>query len=353
MKTRLILAISLVASLGIVHAQTPNTLSECEKQEGFKLLFDGTIESFRSQFTEYKMVTPTNPLDNNLPISSQYKLDAATQSIASGPSQPDVRSKVLYTDFDLRIQYRNSGNQGVFYRFNVNEFEPWYTGIEVAIEDNVNIANQKTAAGAVYDMFPPAVKNYKAYATGLWNDLRIIAKGDSVEHWMNGARIISFKYHSPAWFTAVQNSKWKDFPGYCVKVRNDPSSGPIREGYIGFQGNHGGQWRLRNIRLNSTSSAVKFGPECTTPNGIHSAAAPEKRSSFTFERSMNSVNLRLDGIKADAISLMALNGREVVRAKVGADGQTARLSGWGHPGVYLLKASASGRTVLSDKIFLQ
>jgi hypothetical protein len=351
MINRLIVALTFAASLSAVHAQTPNTLTDCEKQDGFKLLFDGTIESYRANFTEYKQ----NSTDNTLPISSQWKVEAATSAIVSGPSQPDLRSKDMFKDFDMRLQYRNDANQGIFYRCLNTAADAWQTGIEVAIEDNVNIANQKTAAGAVYDMFAPSVKNYNAFASEKWNDLRIIAKGDSVEHWMNGAKIVSFKYHSAAWWAAFDKSKWTGFPTYCMKVPGNRNSGPILEGYIGVQGNHGGKWKLRNFRINSTAT-VNFNPEkaagsCSSP--ISAAKADAVKTTVTFERAAGAIKVNISGAKVDAISLVELNGREVVRGKVEAGAQTASLSGWGHPGVYLIKASAAGRSVISDKVFLQ
>ena len=204
-------------------------------------------------------------------------------------------------------------------------------------------------------MFPPAVKNYNAFASEKWNDLRIIAIGDSVEHWMNGQRIISFKYHTPTWWAAFDKSKWTGFPGYCMKVPGNRNSGPILEGYIGVQGNHGGKWKLRNFRINSTAS-VSFAaekPASACGTDIRASKAEAVKATFSIERSTEAVKLRLSGAKADAVSLLNLDGRVVARGKVDAGSQTASLSGWGHPGVYLIKASAAGRTVLSDKIFLQ
>jgi hypothetical protein len=351
MKIRILVAFSLVASLGTVHAQTPNTLTECEKQEGFKLMFDGAnVDTFRKNFTEYKQ----NSADTTQPISSAWKVDAPSSSITnSQASTPDIRTKVMYKDFDWRIQYRNSGNQGVFYRFLLTQFDAWQTGVEMAIEDNVNIANQKTAAGAVYDMFPPSKKVYNAYAGEKWNDLRIVAKGDSVEHWMNGEKIVGFRYNSPTWNTARAASKWKDFPTYCRSNAADPNS-TILEGFLGIQGNHGGTWKMRTIRLNNTATSVAFGAEktgCTTD--INPAGADPVKSAFSFVRSTRSVSVLVPDSRIDAVALLSLDGREIARGKVDKVSRTVSLSGWGHPGVYLVKALASGRPMGSDKIFLQ
>ena len=351
MKIRILVPLCIGLSFGSVLAQTPNALSECEKQEGFKLMFDGTnVDTFRKNFTEYKQ----NSADTAQPISSAWKVDAPSSSITnSQATTPDIRTKVTYKDFDWRMQYRNSGNQGVIYRFLLTQPEPWYTGVEMAIEDNVNIANQKTAAGAVYDMYAPSKKVYNAYASEKWNDLRVIAKGDSVEHWMNGEKIAGFRFNSPAWNTARANSKWKDFPNYCRSNSADPTS-TILDGYLGIQGNHGGTWKLRTIRLNTTATTIAFGAEktgCTTE--INPAFAKSLKGAFSFVRSSNSVSITIPDSRIDEVSLHALDGREVAHGKVDKDSRAVSLSGWGHPGVYVVKAFATGRPMVSGKIFLQ
>jgi Domain of Unknown Function (DUF1080) len=352
MVNRIHLALGLTVALGSTFAQTPNTLTECEKQDGFNLMFDGTnADSFRKNFTEYKQ----NSADTTQPISSIWKVETASQSITNTQANtPDIRTKVMYKDFDLRMQYRNNGNQGVIYRFLLTQPEPWYTGVEMAIEDNVNIANQKTAAGAVYDMFAPSKKVYNAYASEKWNDLRVVAKGDSVEHWMNGEKIAGFRYNNAVWNTARANSKWKDFPNYCRSNAADPNS-TIMEGYLGIQGNHGGTWKIRTLRLNSNAATVAFGPEktgCTITELAPTRANPVK-ASFSYLRSDRAVSIRVADSRVDEISLIALDGREVARGKVDGAMRTVTLSGWDHSGVYLVKAYSAGRPHGGDKVFLR
>jgi hypothetical protein len=348
MKNLFIAAITLVSSLGVAQAQEPNVLTNCEKTDGFVQLFDGTtLKSFQDNFTEYKK----DQTSNTAPISSNWRLDATNKAISSGPSQPDIRGKILYTDFDLRIQYRNDANQGVFYRFNLSEFSAYESGIEVGIENDPDYAPNRSA-GSVYDMFAPKKKNYRVYSTGLWNDLRIVVKGDSVEHWMNGELIISFKYHSDEWWRVFDASKFSGFKNFAMA--NGNRQGPVPPGYIGFQGNHGGKWLIRSLRINSTST-VKSGAipaSCTTDlSSVESKKASPAR--FTVERYKNTVALRLSGAKAETVSLLTIGGREVARGHVDSEGKVSNLSGWNQPGVYLVKATVAGQVVHSDRIFLQ
>ena len=59
------------AALG--SARAANTLSECEKAWGFSLLFDGKVESFRSNFVRYDK----NDSASNNPIDATWKVNAA------------------------------------------------------------------------------------------------------------------------------------------------------------------------------------------------------------------------------------------------------------------------------------
>ncbi|HKP96583.1 MAG TPA: DUF1080 domain-containing protein [Fibrobacteria bacterium] len=355
MKYLSISAVTLCATLALSWGQTPdNTLSECEKQEGFKPLFDGTTgESFRSNWVDYKQ--EANPTAAGS-LSSSWKYDAATHAIISEASQPDIRSKITYRDMDFRMTYRNSANQGIFYRFLTTAKYAYETGVEVAIQDGSEAP--KKVAGAAYDMFAPSSNKYNVFSSGLWNDLRIVVKGDSVEHWMNGVKIVSFRYGSPAWWAAydLPACKWRTVNTFCMKVpgSRDPSSVPIPEGFIGFQGTHGGAWYIKNFRINSNSATVNFGPvktNCST--GIPQRAQSPGRAagSYSVIRSGRVATLKLNDIKADEVRVLTLEGHLLLRLPVDNAG-AASLAGWEKPGLYVIQAVAQGRSVLSGKIVL-
>jgi hypothetical protein len=308
------------------------------------------LNKFKETFVNYVRNNETNTN-----IDAGWKVDAATQSITmSTGSLPDIRSKTKYKDFDWRLEYRNTANQGLFYRFLTTTLEPWETGIEVAIENNPNIANQKTAAAAAYDMFAPSVKNYNEYSTNKWNSIRIVAKADSVEHWLNGVKVVGFKYHNARFWSAYDNSKWAGYNTYTMKQPGNRNGGYIDEGYIGIQGNHGGTWYIRTMRLNADATKVAFGPEKTT--GCVTALQPSAGlagSPAVIERLSGSVRVRFPGsMSADRASLVGLDGREVANVAMEPGGQSALVSGWNRSGLYLFRAFAGRETVLREKIML-
>lgn len=356
---KLILEIIFAASACSLYAQV-NTLSDCEKQEGFNLLFDGTLASFQSNWTPYKKGSE----DNTAPPNQDWKLEAATNAIITTVSTPDIRSKQKYTDFDLRLSFRNTHNQGIYYRALTTGDEAWATGVEFAIDEKAT--NPLVVTGSAYDLFPVVTDALNDFATGLWNEARIVVKGnldaagkksDSVEHWLNGRRIVAFRYGSPAFWTAYAAHKWAGYPTFCQTIPGNKSSTPIPSGYLGFQANHTGLWKIRNLRINSTSTVklggYKFPPDaCSVSTGAPSNIDGAKIS-VTTEHVTGAVRLQFAGAKIDAVILMALNGHQISKSRVDQNTQSATLSGWSQPGIYIIKAMESGASRHTEKIFLQ
>ena len=74
---------------------------------------------------------------------------------------------------------------------------------------------QKT--GAWYDVIPPTT--VAARPTGDWNTSRLVVRGTSVEHWLNGARVLAYDITSPAAAHGIATSKFRDVKGYADKIR--------------------------------------------------------------------------------------------------------------------------------------
>ena len=62
--------------------------------------------------------------------------------------------------------------------------------------------------GSFYDVMPPNETRKKVNPPGQWNTLRILAKGNHVEHYLNGVKILTFERGSPAFTEAVSHSKF-------------------------------------------------------------------------------------------------------------------------------------------------
>ena len=116
-------ALALAASILRAQGQPANSLAWCEQGFGFKLLFDGTLESFRKNFSGYAMND-----SSHLAPSSDWILDPADSAIHTRGASADLRTTVMYKDFEFRFEFRNSGLAGLPYRFLVTGETPMRTG---------------------------------------------------------------------------------------------------------------------------------------------------------------------------------------------------------------------------------
>jgi len=66
-----------------------------------------------------------------------------------------------------------------------------------------------------------------------------VVKGNHVEHWLNGKRVLEYELKSADWKARVAASKFSKYPDY----------GLAASGLIGLQGDHPGALAIRNIRI--------------------------------------------------------------------------------------------------------
>lgn len=153
----------------------------------------------------------------------------------------DILTTEQFDDFELEFEWRIStrGNAGVFYRATEEYDKIYWSATEYQLLDDASQpgVDRLTATGSAYALYPAAAGAAKP--AGEWNSSRIVARGNHVEHWLNGSKLLEYEYGSSDWEAKVKASKFVDWPNY----------GRARRGYIGVQGDHGGQLALRNIRI--------------------------------------------------------------------------------------------------------
>lgn len=154
----------------------------------------------------------------------------------------DIISVEQFGDFELALDWKVSrgGNAGLFYRSTEEYVKVYWSATEYQLLDDPNARdgqNRLTSAGAAYGLYPAPADVVKP--AGEWNSTRIVAKGAHVEHWLNGTKLLEYELWSPDWEAKVKASKFAVWPNY----------GRAKRGHIAFQGDHGGELSLRNIRI--------------------------------------------------------------------------------------------------------
>ena len=186
---------------------------------------------------------------NSLAQWKGYRADAVPKGwTASGgvlsKDRPveDIVTRDQFGDFELSLEWQIStgGNAGVFYR-GTEEYEHIYwSAPEYQLLDDSLASDNKTrltCAGAAYGLYPSPAGHLKP--VGEWNSTRIVARGNHVEHWLNGFKLLEYELNSPEWLGLVAKSKFNAWPNY----------GRNKKGHIALQGDHTGTLAFRNIRI--------------------------------------------------------------------------------------------------------
>jgi hypothetical protein len=208
--------------------QEPNTLTLEERTAGWRLLFDGlTTEGWRG----YQMKE----------MPAHWKVVDGV--LMKERTTTDIVSVTQYGDFEFTMDWMVAprGNAGLFYRATEEYTRVYWSAHEYQIfTDDTTFAdgrNPLTSAGAVYGFYPAPRGVVKP--ANQWNTARVVAKGNHVEHWLNGVKIAEFELYSPEWEAKFLASKFKPYENFAR----------ARKGHIAIQGDHNGVLRLRNIKI--------------------------------------------------------------------------------------------------------
>ncbi len=191
---------------------TVNTLSEQEKQNGLKLLWDGkTTNGWRGA---YKDKFPVNGWELKDGILSVVKSTGA-ESQNGG----DIVTNDMYGAFDLQFEFMltEGANSGVKYFVTETEGNSGSAaGLEYQILDDERHPDAKLGAvGNRYAGF--FVRSYSVAQDQTrpsryrrrWNSGRVIVYPDNrVEHWLNGYKIVEYQRGTPIYQVLVARSKY-------------------------------------------------------------------------------------------------------------------------------------------------
>jgi hypothetical protein len=227
LKSRWVLGL-LLATTSLVAAAPANQLTDAEKAAGWKLLFDGqTTQGWRS----FKKQT--------FPEEGWVVEDGWLRSLGKGGG--DIITDAEFTDFELQWDWKLApdGNSGV--KYFVLESRSSALGHEYQMVDDVRgpdgvKGHGKQLTASFYDVLAPT--NTPVKPAGELNSSRIFVKGNHVEHWLNGAKVLEYECGSALVKAAVAASKFKTTAGFGNKVK----------GHLLLQ-DHGTDVWFRNVKI--------------------------------------------------------------------------------------------------------
>ena len=240
---RPILTVLAMAALGAGHAAAPertsamNTLTDAEKKAGWMLLFDGhSLDGWRG----YKRPDATD---------SRWRVEDGTLTVPADNGkdthgQRDIITKDTFEQFELLVEWKvaQGSNSGV--KYFVLEDRDSAIGHEYQVIDDERHPDAKVGphrqTAAFYDVLP--AHDRPITPAGEWNATRIVVRGQIVEHWLNGKKVLEYELNSPPLNAAIEKSKFKGIERF----------GKRQNGYILLQ-DHGDQVWFRNIKIRRLS----------------------------------------------------------------------------------------------------
>ncbi|WP_434036690.1 3-keto-disaccharide hydrolase [Formosa sp. 4Alg 33] len=211
-----------------------NVLTDAEKSDGWKLLFDGTSTDGWRGYQSDEMPASWKVIDGTLMTEG-----------AGSEKLGDIVTTEKYENFDLKLEWKlePEGNSGVLYHINEDPSlaATYYSGPEYQIIDDLGFPGGVTpynSTGADYAMTPADESQKVLNPINTWNTTRIVFDHGKVTHYLNGKKIVEFTSGDAAWNENIQKRKWKNYPAY----------GKSKTGFIGLQ-DHGSKIWFKNIKL--------------------------------------------------------------------------------------------------------
>jgi len=211
-----------------------NTLTAKEKAEGWELLFDGkTLPADKwvgakdewgcKKFPERGWYVRDGALAMRPRASivngKWVALPDEDQKMAGGG---DIVTKKKYSDFVFKFDFRltEAANSGVKYFYNEGMHKNScmeYQVLDPAHPDydkpNPSGVPHVHRIAALYDLIATPKADAAIKPLGQWNSGMVVSKGNKVEHWLNGVKVLEYERGSKAFRDAVAKSKylpWQD-----------------------------------------------------------------------------------------------------------------------------------------------
>jgi hypothetical protein len=225
-----------------------NTLTDWEKKNGWKLLWDGkTTDGWIGAKLDH---FPEKGWKIENGVLMVEKADGAESGNGG-----DIITKKTYGSFILEVDFfiTKGANSGIKYFVDpeLNKGPGSAIGCEFQILDDRNHPDAKKGVkgnrtlASLYDLIPANGKFFdpnhqvkRFNGIGTWNRARIEVHGNKVCHYLNGVKVVEYERNTQEWKALVDYSKYQNWPNF----------GNAKEGHLLLQ-DHGDEVHFRNIKI--------------------------------------------------------------------------------------------------------
>lgn len=217
-----------------VRNNLPNDVSEAERKQGWRLLWDGQSGAgWRSA------------KGNAFPTQGWRMKNG--ELVVTGSGSGDIVTEETFGAFELQLEFQLTPGANSGIKYYVGD-DPNAAGLEYQLLDDERHPDAKQGTDgnrtltSLYDIQARgAIMGNLGIApkVGKWQHARIVARKDgTVEHWLNGIRVLKYTRGSEDFRRRVAASKFKDIPKF----------GELERGRILLQ-DHGDEVRFRSVKI--------------------------------------------------------------------------------------------------------
>ena len=224
---------ALLAAALALSAADLNRLTDAERRDGWRLLFDGATTAGWQEITGKPFPTNCWTIE-----------DGALKAIPRKDGFQDIRTTSTFRNFEFQFDWKlgPGGNSGVKYL--IQKIDEWTNsigrqararGFEYQLADPASddiAGDPRRTTASLYSLIAPA--SGAVPRLGEFNHSLLIVRGRHVEHWLNGVKAVEFETDRPD----------------VVKLRRTyrPQGEFTVESPIALQ-NHGTDAWFRNLKL--------------------------------------------------------------------------------------------------------
>jgi len=207
---RIPISLVMLCTAFSLQAAELNQLSPEEKSAGWKLLFNG------SDLTGWRLY------GKQAKPGPGWKIEDGILKKADKVNGGNIITEETFENFEFSWEWKIApgGNNGIKYL--VTEDRPSAPGPEYQMLDDEKHPDGKKGpvrqTGAFYDVLPPA-EGKSLKPVDEWNESKLLIRGNHVEHWLNGIKVLDYELGSDSIKEFISRSKFKSAEGFGEKIK--------------------------------------------------------------------------------------------------------------------------------------
>jgi hypothetical protein len=208
----------------------PNTLTNQEMKGGWKLLFDGkTTKGWRG-------------VNKDKFPDTGWAVEDGSLTVLPRGRGGDIITDGMYSNFELSFEFKAPVNANSGLKYFVLE-DTYVKGAALGLEYQTHDTGKRPlndsdihSVGCLYELLQ--AKNRTLNPPGEWNTAKVVSRGTTVQHWLNGNMILQYERGGKEFREAVAKSKFRSYPNF----------GEAQKGHILLQ-DHNDRTYFRNIKI--------------------------------------------------------------------------------------------------------